>query len=257
MDVLREDPDADTVRALEELAALEMYAGSPDADRLTNEALALGQALGTGAGQLTGLFTTRGVYHGMAGRHPQAVAYFREAARLAEHAGDNLRLGVVLLNLSEALAVTDPAAAADAARTSAEHLRQAGARDYLTFAVTNLVHLLLMLGDWDAAEQELTEAVDTGGLAGIDYIPCYLSWLAALRGDADTAETMLGGLRDLQASEDPQDQAKISVAKAFTATARHEAGNALRHARDALSEVGALGITHEFVCWAWRSASPG
>jgi class 3 adenylate cyclase/predicted ATPase len=255
VEVLRADPDADTVRALEELAALEMYGGSPDADRLTSEALALGQALSTGAGQLTGLFTTRGVYHGMAGRHPQAVAYFREAARLAEHAGDNLRLGVVLLNLSEALAVTDPAAAVDAARTAAEHLRRAGARDYLAFAVTNLAHALLLLGDWDTAEQELTQAVDSGGLTGIDYLPCYLSWLAALRGDADTAETSLGTLRDLQASEDPQDQAKISVAEAFTATARHEPGHALRHARDTLAHVGALGISHECLCWAWPVAA--
>ncbi len=255
LEVLRADPDADTVGALEELAALEMYAGSPDADRLTTEALALGQAIGADAGQLTGLFTTRGVYHGIAGRHPQAVAYFREAARLAEQAGDNLRLGVVLLNLSEALAVTDPAGAVSAARTAAEHLRRAGARDYLAFAITNLAHVLLLVGDWDTAEQELNQAVDSGGLAGIDYLPCYLGWLAALRGDADTAETMVGGLRDLRASEDPQDQAKISTAQALTATARHEAGNALRHARDTLAHVGALGISHECLCWAWPLAA--
>jgi class 3 adenylate cyclase/predicted ATPase len=255
VEVLRADPDADTVRALEELAALEMFAGSPDADRLTAEALALGQALGTDASQLTGLFTTRGVYHGMAGRHPQAVAYFREAARLAEYAGDNLRLGVALLNLSEALAVTDPTAAVDAARTAAEHLRQAGARDYLTFAVTNLAYVLLLLGDWDTAEHELTQAVDSGGLAGIDYVPCYLGWLAALRGDADTAETMLEALRDLQVSEDPQDKAKISVAEAFTAAARHQPGHALRRARDTLAHVDALGISHECLCWAWPLAA--
>ena len=255
VEVLRAGPDADTVRALEELAALEMFAGAPDADRLTTEALALGQALGADAGQLTGLFTTRGVYHGMAGRHPQALAYFREAARLAAQAADNVRLGVVLLNLSEALAVTDPAAAADAARTAAGHLRRAGARDYLAFAITNLAHVLLLLGDWDAAEQELTQAADSGELAGIDYLPCYLGWLAALRGDADTAETMLEALRDLQASEDPQDKAKISVAEAFTASARNQPGSALRYARDALSHVGALGISHECLCWAWPLAA--
>jgi class 3 adenylate cyclase/tetratricopeptide (TPR) repeat protein len=253
--ILRADPDTDTVRALEELAALEMFAGSPDADRLTTEALALGQALGTGAGQLTGLFTTRGVYHGMAGRHPQAVAYFREAARLAAQAGDNVRLGLGLLNLSEALAVTDPAAAADAARTAAGHLRRAGARDYLAFAITNLAHALLLLGDWDSAERELSQAVDSGGLDSIDYLPCYLGWLAALRGDADTAETMLGALGDLQASEDPQDKAKISIAKAFTAAARHQPAEALRHARDTLSRVDALGISHECLCWAWPLAA--
>jgi tetratricopeptide (TPR) repeat protein len=253
--VLRADPDTDTVRALEELAALELVAGSPDADRLTTEALTLGQALGTGAGQLTRLFTTRAIYHGMAGRHPQAIAYLREAARLAAQADDNLRLGVVLLNLSEALAFTDPAAAADAARTAVGHLRRAGARDYLTFATTNLACALLLLGDWDTAERELSQAVDSGELAGIEYLPCYLGWLAALRGDADTAGTMLGALRDLQASEDPQDKAKISIAEAFTAAARHEPGNALRHARDTLSHVDALGITHECLCWAWPLAA--
>jgi len=253
--VLRDDPDTDTVQALGELAALEMFAGSPDADRLTTEALTLGQALGAGAGQLTGLFTTRGIYHGMAGRHPQAVAYLREAARLATQAGDNVRLGVVLLNRSEALVFTDPAAAADAAGTAAGHLRRAGARNHLSFAITNLVHALLLLGDWDTAERELSQAMDSGELAGIDYLPCYLGWLAALRGDADTAETMLGALRDLQASEDPQDKAKISTAEAFTAAARGQPVNALRRARDTLSHVGALGITHECPCWAWPLAA--
>jgi hypothetical protein len=255
VDVLRADPDADTVHALEELAALEMYAGSPDADRLTTEALTLGQALGAGAGQLTGLFITRGIYHGMAGRHPQAIAYLREAARLAAQADDNVRLGVVLLNLSEALAFTDPAAAADAAGAAAGHLRRAGARNHLSFAITNLARALLLLGDWDTAEQELTQAVDSGELAGIDYLPCYLGWLAALRGEADTASTMLGALRDLRASEDPQDKALVSIAEAFAATARHQPGNALRHASDTLSQVGALGITHEFLCWAWPLAA--
>jgi len=49
LDVLRPDPDTDTVRALEQLALVEVFAGSPDADRLTTEALTLGQALDAGA----------------------------------------------------------------------------------------------------------------------------------------------------------------------------------------------------------------
>jgi len=97
--------------------------------------------------------------------------------------------------------------------------------------------------------------VDSGELAGIDYLPCYLGWLAALRGHADTAATMLGALRDLQASEDPQDKAKISIAEAFTAAARRQPAGALRHARDTLSHVGALGISHECLCWAWPLAA--
>ena len=45
LDVLRADPDTDTVRALGQLATLEVFAGSPAADVLSAEALALGQDL--------------------------------------------------------------------------------------------------------------------------------------------------------------------------------------------------------------------
>ena len=57
---------------------------SPDADALSAEALALGQDLAVDDATLADLFTTRGICHGYAGRRPQAAAYFREAARLAE-----------------------------------------------------------------------------------------------------------------------------------------------------------------------------
>ena len=121
LEVLRADPDTDTVRALEELAVVEVFAGSPDADRLSTEALILGQALDVGTSQLAGLFLTRAIYLTTAGRNPEAVAYFRESARLAEPVGDNLSLGRALVNLADVLAVTDPAAAAEAARTAAGH----------------------------------------------------------------------------------------------------------------------------------------
>ena len=45
------------------LAVLEVFAGSPDADRLTAEALTLGQALDVGPSQLSELLLTRGLYH--------------------------------------------------------------------------------------------------------------------------------------------------------------------------------------------------
>ena len=178
VEVLRTQPDTDTVRALEQLAAVEVFAGSPDADRLSTEALTLGQALGVGTGQLGGLLVTRGIYLAMDGRLPQAIAYFREGARLATQAGDNITLGRALLNLSDPLAVTDPAAAAEAARTAAGHLRRAGARDYLAVAIENLAQALLMLGDWDTAEAELTQATDADGLAGNEFLASYRAWLA-------------------------------------------------------------------------------
>ena len=183
--VLRVDPDTDTVDAMRQLAALEVFAGSPDADRLSAEALTLGQALDVDAG----------------------------------------------------------------------HLRRTGARDYLAAAVTNLAVADMELGDWDAAEADYTQAVDSDGLADIEYFACYRGWLVALRGDAGMAETMLADLQDLRASEDAQDRALISAVEAFTAAAGHRPQDALRHARAVLAHADALGISSEFLRWAWPLAA--
>ena len=252
--VLREDPDTDTVRALGELARLEVFAGSPAADALSAEALALGQDLAVDEATLAGLFTTRGTCHARAGRRPQAASYYREAVRLAGQAGDNVLLGRALLNLSDAVTGTDPAAGAEAARAAAAHSRRAGARDHLAFAVANLAQALLMTGDWDGAEAELAQVADADGLVGIEFLACYRAWAAALRGDAPAARAVLAGLGDLRASEDPQDQAFIAVAEAFAAAGRQPAA-ALRHARAALDHAGALGISAEYLRWAWPLAA--
>ena len=160
-----------------------------------------------------------------------------------------------VLRCGYVLAITDTAAAAEAARSAAGHLRQTGDREYLTFAIGNLAQALLMLGDWDAAEEELTQAADSDGLADYDILSCYRGWLAALRGDAAMAETMLAGLRDLRASEDPQDQVTISIVEAFTAAARHQLQHALRYATGTLAHAAVLGISHDSLRWAWPLAA--
>jgi len=251
VEVLRAQPDTDTVHALAGLARVEVFAGSPEADRLSTEALDLGQAVGVGAAELAGLLDTRGVYLANTQRLSQAVAYFREAARLATQASDNRASARALVNLADTLAVTDPAAAAEAARTAAGHARRAGARETLAYAVGNLVQALLMRGDWDAAGQELTQAVDRDGLAGVDQLTYHQAWLAALRGDAATAATLLAGLGDIRNSEDSQDISMISMVEAFTAAARHQPQGALRCAREALAHAHTLGISYGALRWAW------
>jgi class 3 adenylate cyclase/tetratricopeptide (TPR) repeat protein len=254
--VLRAAPDADTVRALDNLASLGVYAGAlADADRLSTEALVLGQALGVGIDQLGGLFVTRGVYLITAERRPESVAYFREGARLATQAGDTIPLGQALTNLSDALCATDPQAAEEAARSAIGYMRRAGIRDVLATAVLNLVQALMMRGDWDAAEAELIQAMDSDGLADVESVACYRGLQAALRGDVGTAEATLAGLRDLRGYEDAQSRAHISLAEAFTADARRQPEDALRHARDVLAYADALGISHENLRWAWPLAA--
>jgi class 3 adenylate cyclase/tetratricopeptide (TPR) repeat protein len=253
VEVLRADPDPDAVEAMKELAALEVFSGSPDADRLTSEALNLGQALGVGPAQLGELFIQRALYHGTAERRPQAVSYLRESARLAAQAGDNFNVGRALVNLADMLSPSDPAGAADAARTAAGHLRRAGAR--VAVAITNLAEALLQLGDWDAAEVELTQAAGSDMLPDIEQIRWKRACLAALRGDAGTAETLLTGLPEAAASEDPQQRSAISILEALIAAARRRPADALHHARASLANTAALGISSENPRWAWPVAA--
>jgi class 3 adenylate cyclase/tetratricopeptide (TPR) repeat protein len=254
VEVLRADPDADTVRALEELAALEVFAGSPDSDRLTAEVLTLGQALDVGADQIAGLLVTRGIYLHMAERRSEGAAYLREGVRIATQIGDNVSLGLALLNLSDALAVTDPAAAAEAGRTAVEQLRRSGLRYFMVGAIMNLVQALLMLGDWDGAEAELARAADSDGLADLDYLLCVRGLLAGMRGDAEGAGTMLAALGDMRTTEDPQDTSMISITEAFAAAARRQLPDTLQHARRTLSHADALGMWGESQRWGWPLA---
>jgi class 3 adenylate cyclase/tetratricopeptide (TPR) repeat protein len=255
VDVLRNGPDIDTVWAMNRLAGLEVFAGRPDADRLSAEALTLGQALGVGPGQLSELLLTRGLYHLMAGRRPQGISYLRESARLAAQVGDNFTVGHALLNLADALMSSDPAAAADAARTAAGHLRRTGERHYLAVAIINVAEALIEIGDWDAAEAEYFQAVESDSLADIEELGCERGWLAAMRGDDETAGEILTALRDIWANEDPQVRAEISILEAFTAAARRQPAETLRHTRALLDLAEAVGISNIFLRWAWPLAA--
>ena len=253
MDVLREEPDTDAVHALDQLAVVEVFAGLPRADQLSAEALTLGQALGVRPGQLSALFLTRAIYLATVERLAESAAYLRESTRLATKVGDNSLLGRALLNLADVLSVTDAKAAHEAARAAVEHLRRTGARDYLAWATGNLIQALLALGDWDAAKNELSRAMDSDDVA--DILFCHKGWLAALQGDAATAQAVLAGLRDMQASEDPQDQAFVLIVQAFTVATRHQPEKALRKAQAILGHASALGVSHECIRWGWPLAA--
>jgi class 3 adenylate cyclase/tetratricopeptide (TPR) repeat protein len=251
--VLRAEPDVDTVRALARLASLETWSGSPDADRLTTEALILGQALRVETRELIKLFLHRAICLLMQDRRPEAAAYLRENVRLATEVGDTLDVGLALLNLADAEADTDAPAAADHARAAAGQLRRAGASRYLAFAIANLAQALLMLGDWGGAEAELA-SVDADGLAAFDYVVGYRGLLAALRGDIVTAEICRDGLGDLRASEDAQDKTMVGIVEAFIAVACGQREAALRQALDTLSLADTLGMTADNIRWAWPLA---
>jgi class 3 adenylate cyclase/predicted ATPase len=251
--VLRPDPDADTVTALIELATVEVFAGGPASHALADEALSLGEALDVEPALLSRLFTVGGFAHAFAGHRAQATAYLRESTRLAERANDGAALARSYLNLSDVLTATDAPAAADAARTAAEHARRNGDREMLAVASTNLVGALVAMGEWSAADDVLRAEADEG-LDEHPYVRAYGAVVAAMRGDAALATQALPVVSKLRASEDQQDQAAIYLVQAFIASASGQLVDALRDAQDLVGLIESLGIGAETVRWAWPLA---
>ena len=254
LEVLSENPDVTTIHALHQMAALETFSGGPDAGRITEQSLLLAQAIGIGPKDLCRVFAQRAIWLVQSGRRPEAIAFHREAARLAEQAASN-EVGVILMNLADVVTPIDPAEGAENSRRAIEILRRAGLRGFLIYAHLNLFAALLELGDWDAAEDAVTAAAGASGLADEDEIVAYRAKLSALRGDAQTAESLLAGLSDLLRTEAPQEQAALGVTRAFTAAADGRAADALELARAALQHALPLGIGSEQTRWAWPLAA--
>jgi predicted ATPase len=252
--VLRDNPDHDTVTALSELSSIETFTGGPAADELTTEALVLGQALDVDAHRLATLFIVRGIALYFANRSQEAVANMEYAARLAEQAGDSDVLGRALVNQSTALLATDPTAAAAAAQTATEHCRRVGARGGLSTAVANLATAQLWMGEWDAAATLLTTTADADGLGGHTDVLQLLVVLAALRGDLETAATLMG-MEGLRSDEDLQDRGYELVTEMLVATASDQPGEVLRRVAEVPALIDAIGIRHEVVTWAWPLAA--
>jgi len=255
LEVLTENPDTDTVRALAQKATLAGSSGGLDSAQLTDEALRLGQALDVGPDIMSGLFLTRGIALGRANRLSESASYIREAARLGEVAGDATLQGMALVNLADTLNTRDPAAAAEAAETAVGVLRRTGNRWSLAFAVENRVLALLGTGDWDAVDASLARAVDEDGLGDVELLGNARAWLEALRGNAHTAKAILSGLTDLAVTEDPQDRSGRLLINAFIATAEGRCADALALACEVLDQLPVLGIGGDLMRWGWPLAS--
>ena len=255
LEVLRPDPDHDTIAALTELATLETFGGSPDGHRLASETLRLGQALGVDAAVLCDLFIVRGLSAGFQNHDAEAAADLEYAVRLAERVGATREWTRASLNLASILLPTDPAGSAEAARVAVARARQIGDAYYLPMSIANLAVALLFAGDWSGADAVLHDAMEVDVFAGGgEFVLAYVAITAALRGDVGPRVSAMAELPESRASEDPQDLATVAVVDAFLAGARGEHADALRHARAALAHAPAVGISGEAVLWMWPHA---
>ncbi len=254
---LRDDADTDTVRALAQLAAVEQFGGSLEAAiKLADEALGYGQALDVGPGLLSSLFISVGIVKNRVSRTAEAATYFREAARFGELAGNAIEHGMALLNMADVLNTRgDSQAAAAAARTAVGVLRRSGSRYGLAGAFENMSLALLCTPDWDAAEAAMSEAIDDYGLSDLEFVRLTRSLLAALRGDAKTAQELLDGMADLPTTEEVQYRAAGIWVEAVIADAGGRTGDALTIAGEVLTLLPDLGFGSDSLRWVWPLAS--
>jgi tetratricopeptide (TPR) repeat protein len=255
LEVLRAEPDADTVEMFQGLAGIANFDGGEDADQLSEENLRLAQSLGSGNKIIADAMMSRGLFHTFHNRRPQAVAYLREAARLAELAGANETRARALLNLTDVLTPVDPDAAIEASLTAAASARRVGDRDHMTFSLTNLINVYLETGDWDAAQRTLDDC-DAEGLGQQGYVPIYRVMLAGLRGDMAPGAAALDAIpARLRSSEDRQDQAIQALARAMIAVASGDQAEALAQGRVTLASIDVIGVAAEPVRWAWPTTA--
>ena len=252
-----QNPDTDTVQALGELAALEVFAGSHRTrTRCPPRRWPSARPSAVDDATLADLFTTRGIYLASAGRRPRGGRLLPRG-RPARRAGRRHR--------RPGTRAAQPVRRGHRHRPrrrrgGGPHRRRPPAPGRRPRPPRGRGH---EPGPGAADARRLGHRRSrTGpgrstptGWPSIEYLACYRAWLAALRGDTPTAQAILAGLGDLRASEDPQDQAVIAVVEAFTAAARGQPADALRHARATLDHAGALGISHEYLRWAWPLAA--
>jgi tetratricopeptide (TPR) repeat protein len=253
LDVLRAEPDRDTVRALATLAGILNTAGDTRGREVAMEGLDLAQALGVEATQLAHSFTVAGVAYGLTDRVAMAAALLEYAAQVAERAGDRYSQCRALINICDVLAGFDPRAGSAAARQAVEIGRAVGASTQLSYAVVNHADTLLTLGEWDEVSALLRETASAGHTH--EWVGGWEVLLHALRGDAEAARDLRSRINLREHSEDPQDLAHVEMINAAIADADGDPARSLRHARSALSHVDALGIRADMTRWSWMLAA--
>ncbi len=247
---LRAEPDTDTVTAMTDLATISSLASEPESDRLSADALILGQQLGVDRGLMATLFNVRGLSMTMRDRFDEAIAHIKYALELLARESDSAQRARALSNLSNLLLTTDPHAAADHARQAADLFRRIGYPALLAVAVSNLVQALLWCGDWDEAEAVIASAADDMGR--VREVEQLRVQLAALRGSRDVSSATI----DWPAldSEDAQDRAYAAMLRTLVASADGDAAETVRLGQAAL-EFARIGIRFETVLWSWAAAA--
>jgi class 3 adenylate cyclase/tetratricopeptide (TPR) repeat protein len=254
LEVLRDDPDTDTVVALHSYARILVFTGNlAEGVRVITEALELAQALDVGSRQLAPLFSLKGIASTMTNRGAEGVASFEMAARLAEEAGDYARFAIAQLNLSNEFASKDPVRAERAARSAVEHSRRTGVRRILGAAGANLAVALMEQGRWNEADEVMRQVLEEDHVED-PTAHWVVGLLASLRGDARHAEASLESAT-AKGIEEIQMRSSIDLLVAAIAVCEGDHASALDHAMKVMASGAELGVSFETLRWGWPLAT--
>ena len=194
---LQDPPDVDTVAALEQVALVETWAGTPEADAATVDVLRLAQGLEIGPTAMAGVLHVRGMHLARDGRLMEAAFHMREAVRLAEEADRPDLVGLYLTNLGSSLMGYDPSSSADETRRALDISRRGGNRRGVSVCVSNLAQVLIHTGRWDEAAELLATGGDADETSEAGELAAWARLLLVdLRGDAGDGTRHPGAVRD-------------------------------------------------------------
>jgi class 3 adenylate cyclase/predicted ATPase len=248
LDELEPAQDKDTVLALCELASLELTAGNPGSLTVAHAALARAEALGLDDWSLAKLLVVIGMSARLSNSRTQAAAFLREALRVSHASGDPRERVAAGLNLADVLVETDAAASAEVAFEAVANARRTGNRWLLPTAILNLVHALLLTGDWDTAEAECLREIDPQRPHPV--IGCALFMVRWLRGEGPLDE-LHEAIVPRSPSEDAQELAIVESLHALLADTHGDHEKVVAHTESTLALSDKLSPSFEAIRWTW------
>jgi tetratricopeptide (TPR) repeat protein len=189
-------------------------------------------------------------------RTTEAVILYRGVSELLGEDGPIADRASVQINLGDILLQSDLPGAEEHFRAAIDLTRRIG--DHATHVVgtSNLALLHLLRGEWDDAEQVLSEAAALGGSDLTDPILLtHVATLAALRGDVPRASDLLDAMTDLGTSDDVQDRTLHGAVRALVALVQGHVEEAAGLGATAAHEcIRDFGVRTESFRLAWPIA---
>ncbi len=251
-EVLRRVTDLDTIKAVRELAVLEIFDGGAEGSALIEEALDLAQEVDAPDATFADLFQVRGTAYMFADQPIRSVAMYRHAIHLAQRSGAKSSLLRALINMSDTYLGFDAAESARCAWEGFELASATGDRAGAAIGLANGVFAEILAGNWDRADDALAAAM--ARWPGLPDVSMMTAFLAALRGDAEGAERAGPDLQTYRSSEDAQDQTTAFIVDAFSALAQNRGADALREFQRIIELAAILGLATGTNLIAWPAA---